>query len=111
MIDMDGDAIVACVDLVGRTGASGFEIGWLHDDVPIEQAGWYAHAKYQGARITTAGNDAGPAEAADALSRRLLRGGQCMCGKKVTLSGSRDARKWCHWSRHGDRCLWPWPET
>jgi hypothetical protein len=80
----DHDAVVALADLVGRTGAREFEIGWVHDDVPSEEAGWYATAKFKGARITEEG--AGPTEAADALSRRLLTGARCKCRKLVALS-------------------------
>lgn len=86
MIGIDEDAIKACADLVGRTGATNFQIGYLHDDVPADQAGWYAHAQYRGARIG-AEDQAGPVEAADALCRRLLSGAQCFhCKKLVTLS-------------------------
>lgn len=49
---IDEDMVMACAHLVDRAGASGFEIGHLHDDVPVEEAGWYAVAFYQGARIT-----------------------------------------------------------
>ena len=45
---IESDAVIACADLVGRTGAKEFQVGYLHDDVPVEQAGWYAHAQYQG---------------------------------------------------------------
>lgn len=83
---MDDDALIACVDLVGRVGARGFEVGYLHDDVPSEQAGWYAHCKLRGTRIT-AEDHRGPVEACDALSRRLLTGAKCKhCGGLVTLS-------------------------
>src|SRR6202035_2515601 len=37
----DEDAVKACADLVGRTGAKSFECGYLRDNVPAEQAGWY----------------------------------------------------------------------
>lgn len=86
MIDLDGDAIKACADLVGRTGATDFEIGYLHDDVPVEKAGWYAHAQYRGTRLTVQ-DQAGPVQAADALCHRILTGGQCFhCKRLVALS-------------------------
>lgn len=85
-INLDEDALFAAADLVGRTGAKSFEIGYLHDDVPAAEAGWYAHAQYKGARITEEG--AGPVEAAEALARRLLAGGKCTrCGGLIALSG------------------------
>lgn len=83
---MDDDALRAAVELVGRTGATSFEIGYLHEDVPVEEAAWYAHAQYKGARITVE-NKASPVEAAEGLARRLLAGAQCQhCRKLVTLS-------------------------
>jgi len=103
MIEIDDDAVKACADLVGRTGASQFQIGFVHDNVPVEEAGWYAHAQYRGARLTTTSDYRGPAEAADALSRRILHGGNCGCGKPTTLQDGRDVRKWCRWRREGDR--------
>jgi hypothetical protein len=77
--------VVAAADLVGRSGARGFTIGYLHEDVPATDAAWYAFAQYRGARIT-AENHRGPAEAAEALAKRLLTGARCACGKLVALS-------------------------
>lgn len=82
----DDDRLIAAVELVGRTGAKAFEIGYLHDDVPADQAAWYAHAQYQGTRIT-AENHTHPCDAAEELARRLLTGAKCACGKLVALSG------------------------
>jgi hypothetical protein len=97
---VDQDAIDACADLVGRSGASQFEIGYV-DDTPGSP--WYAsvvYTRYGGAVIRKEG--AGPAEAADALSRRILTGGQCTrCHKPISLSGA-DPRA-CRWSRQGAR--------
>lgn len=85
-VNMDDDALIATVDLIGRTGAKGFEIGYLHEGVPVEEAGWYAHAQYRGARITEE-NHRGPVEAAEALARQLLTGAMCNhCKKLVALS-------------------------
>src|SRR5690348_5749143 len=122
-VKLDEDALIAAADLVGRSGAKGFQIGYLHEDVPAEQAGWYAYAQYQGARITTE-EHRGPVEAAEALARRLLEGGKCTrCGGLIALSskgavfypdavmadGSRftlkqaQASPQCRWSRQGRR--------
>lgn len=95
--ELDSDAIVACADLVGRSGAKNFEIGYLHDDVPIEEAGWYAHAQYRGARIT-AENKKSPDVAAETLARKILDGGLCtFCARTVTT---------IKMNIRGDRCLW-----
>lgn len=102
LAEHEADAMKACVDLVGRTGATGFEIGFLHDGVPIDQAGWYAHAQYKGARITTQ-NHPGPIEAADALARRLLNGAKCRCGRLVALS---DRGAMAHEAHLADGSFW-----
>ena len=82
----DEDALFATVELVGRTGATGLEMGYLHDDVPPDQAEWYAHAQYRGARITAEGHR-GPVEAAEALARQLLTGAMCThCRGLISLS-------------------------
>lgn len=117
----DDDAMTAAVEVIGRTGARSFNVGFLHDDAPSEQAAWYAHAQYKGTRITVE-NKAGPLEAAEELARKLLDGGQCQhCRKVVSLSGSAVVRdktlitgiKWskeaqaaaglCRWRREGNR--------
>lgn len=96
---MNDDVVMACAELVGRSGASGFEIGYLHDDVPIEEAGWYAHAQFKGARITVQDHRS-PSSAALALGERLLRGATCRCLNTVSLS---DARPGCRWRLVGKR--------
>jgi hypothetical protein len=105
---MDEDAVMACVELVGRTGAKDFEIGYLRDEeteghpVAIEDAGWYAKCTVQG-HILAAEEAQGPSEAADGLSRRILTGGQCThCKQTITLKsgpGCRWRRMGSHWER------------
>lgn len=118
MIALDEDAVIACVDLVGRTGATDFEIGYVNDEPPHA---WYAHAQFRGARIT-AEDHSGPVEAADALARRLLAGARCRCGRLVALTDAGavavdghlvDGTAWtaadaqkagqCRWTRQGRR--------
>ena len=97
-MNYDQDAFHASLELVRRAGASQFELGYLHDDVPIEEAGWWASANYQGARIFVEDNK-GPVEAVEALARRLLIGAQCRrCGEPVSLQ---DDREGCRWTRNG----------
>lgn len=96
---MHGDAVVACADLIGRTGATGLELGYVHDDVPVEDAGWYAHATYRGTRLMTEDHRS-PSAAALALAERLLAGGMCRCGQRVTLD---DDRPGCRWQLMGKR--------
>lgn len=99
---LDSDVIVACADLVGRSGAKNFEIGYLHDDVPVEEAGWYAYAQYQGARIT-AENKPSPEAAAEALARKILEGGQCTHCKRTVATHKINAKNRCLWYREGTR--------
>lgn len=83
----DADAVKACADLVGRTGAKSFECGYLNGNVPVAEAGWWAAAIFKGAKITVE-DKASPAEACDALAARLLAGGQCQhCKGLVALTG------------------------
>jgi hypothetical protein len=117
-VNLDEDALIAAADLVGRTGAKEFQIGYLNDDPPHQ---WYAQARYKGTRISE-GDHKGPIEAAEALARRLLAGGKCTkCGGLVALSGAgamiypsatlTDGTKWterdakaagqCRWTRVG----------
>jgi hypothetical protein len=97
---MNEDAVVACVHLVERAGAREFELGYLHDDVPVEEAGWWAAAHYQGARISV-GERRSPSEAAMALAERLLWKATCRCRKPVALSGEDPGR--CRWRLMGPR--------
>lgn len=117
----DFDAIItAAADLVERSGATDFEIGHLHDDVPVAEAGWYATAVFRGAKITEEGG--GPTEAAEALAIRLLTGAKCRCGRLVALAPGgamafnatmADGTTWtveearaagqCRWRRVGER--------
>lgn len=94
----DQDALVAAVNLIGRSGATNIEIGYLHDDVPMEEAGWYATAAYRGARLIE-DEHRGPIEAVEALARRVLSGAQCRrCGKEIRLD---DDTPGCRWTRQG----------
>lgn len=94
---MNADAVIACAALVGRSGATDFEIGYLHDDVPIEHAAWYATAFYRGARLT-ADDHKSPTLAATALAERILRGATCRCGENVVLV---DGAEGCRWQLVG----------
>ena len=103
---MHEDAVVACADLVGRAGASGFEMGWTCPHVPdgpddhnCPDVTWHAHAQYQGARIMTDEHQS-PSTAALALAQRLLDGAKCRCREPVTLS---DAQPGCRWQLVGKR--------
>lgn len=94
------DALLAGVELVGRSGAKDFTMGYLRDDVPISQAGWWAKAQYAGAELRIERPD--PVEAVEALARRILTGATCAhCHRKVKLGGS--GGNSCRWYREGAR--------
>ena len=93
----DQDALTAGVSLIGRSGARNVEIGYLHDDVPIEEADWYAVATFRGAKVI-AEKKSGPVEAVEALARQVLDGAMCRrCGKQIRLSDGDG----CRWTREG----------
>lgn len=95
---MSEPAVAACHDLVGRAGATRFEIGYLHDDVPDDEAGWYAIAFYRGTRISVEDQPSSSA-AADGLARLLLNG-MCRCGRPAVLDAGAAG---CLWRRVGKR--------
>lgn len=100
-MDFDQDAMVAAVDLIGRSGASEIEIGYDDDD-PANVT-WHAQAKYHGARLFFDGK-ADPIEAVEALARRVLRGARCRrCGAPIMLQTPPgvSGRKGCRWRREG----------
>lgn len=72
----DDPALTAGVLLIGHTGARTLEIGFLHDDVPIDEASWWASADYQGTRVMVE-NHLGPVEAVEGLAKKLLVGARC----------------------------------
>lgn len=96
MTDLDTDAVVAVVGVVGRTGGREFEIGWLDDSYPHR---WYASAKYRGARLTGE-HPSKPDIAADRLAHRILHGGQCTyCGQNINTKPKKG-----HWA--DGECIW-----
>jgi hypothetical protein len=102
--DVDGeltdeakDALLAAVDLVGRTGATGFTVG--HVNEPHERPDFYAQAEYKGARVIVE-HHRGPVSATEALARRLLRDGMCThCSRRIRLGGA--GANACRWWRDG----------
>lgn len=93
------DVITACANLAERAGARNFEVGYVHEDVPVEEAGWYAHVTFVGARII-AENHTSPGNAALELAQKLLTNGLCRCGQRVTLT---DFAAGCRWRLVGPR--------
>lgn len=119
-MSMDEDAMDAAVNLIGRTGATEINIGYHSDDVPVGQPNWYAKATLGGTEIVE-DMYPGPAEATEALARRLMDGGKCTnCGRLISLSSKyyktapgtftdgspveqAAAAGICRWTRNGKR--------
>lgn len=102
---IDEDALIAAVDLVARCNASEFEVGYLDDDVPTDQARWWAKAQWRGVRVTVE-DHASPVEAAEALARRLLDGGKCAhCARPIVLARRPGRGRVCHWVRKGQKWI------
>jgi hypothetical protein len=94
------DVFAACLDLVGRAGASESKIGYMNQDAEtVEEAEWYAEARYKGVRISVS-KCRTPTDAALGLAQRLLTGATCKCGEKVSLS---DKQAGCRWRLVGKR--------
>lgn len=96
------DRLVAAVDLAGRAGARGIEFGYLHDDVPVSEAGWWAQAMWQGARLIV-DDQPSPADAAEALAIRILAGARCAHCRRPVALGDTVALSYCQWVRDGRR--------
>lgn len=114
--------IIAGANLVGRSGARNFEIGYLHEGVPSHEAAWFAQARFRGGLVVVEDYPS-PVEAIEALVRRLLTGARCRCGSLVSLTdecafafedptmadGSKfpveeaEAAGLCRWQRKGAR--------
>lgn len=79
-MSFDSDALIAAVELIGRSGAREFEVGYLNDtDEPaFAEHGpqWWAKAQYRGERLIVE-DFTRPDHAADALAKRILEGGMC----------------------------------
>ena len=110
------DPVLACADLVGRTGAKSWEIGYLHDDVPVEEAGWWCSAIFRGNKVIVM-DQPHPVAAAMALANRLLTGAKCRCGRLVALRSDgavaygetymADGSTWTYeQARVAGQCLW-----
>lgn len=76
------DAILASAELVGRAGGSDFAVGYERDDVPLEEAGWWASATFKGKEVKVVEQRSG-ALACEILARNLLDGGLCTHCRRV----------------------------
>lgn len=75
--DYDEEALVAATMLIGHTGAKSLEFGYLNEQArTVAEADWWAHAEYQGQRITVEHYD-DPVRCIEDLAARLLTSALC----------------------------------
>lgn len=96
---MSNDVVIACVELFGRCGAKELELGFAREDVPVEEAGWYAQVSYRGARIMVQDHRS-PSGAALALAERLLYKAVCKCGQPVAINDDTPGCRWRLMGKH-----------
>jgi hypothetical protein len=105
--DTDMDRLVAAYELIGRMGASDFEVGF--DDALPAETSWYASCWYPKAGPQSTFKWSSAHEAAERLARQLANGGRCThCGRPVSLGASTLgpvspvlAAGICRWTREG----------
>lgn len=96
--------MLAAVELVQRSGATEFEVGYL-DDNPANPR-WWAKAQYRGARLQVDEHPT-PSAAAHALAARILEGGKCTtCGLTITTADEIERQAAAGFSPGGDMCQW-----
>lgn len=88
----------ATADLVGRSGARSFEVGYDEETSPLGSTvtTWYAIAVYNRETQVAASGHPSPAAACIALVDRILDGAMCPCGRPVVHVGP--ANDGCRWS-------------
>lgn len=99
--------VLALTHLADRAGARDLEVGYLHDDVPIEEAAWWARVGYQGAHLTSE-NHASPGDAALGLATKIIEGSLCRCRRRastILAEGASDGQggEICRWTLIEDR--------
>lgn len=106
--DTDMDILVAAYDLIGRAGASDFEVGY-DTDQPADRW-WFAQCTYGDTGAHRAQWYTSAHDAAERLARRIVNGGRCThCGKVSSLQGARGDQRppgqpgVCFWTRTGKR--------
>ena len=107
MSELPENALLAAIEVIGRSGATQFEVGYLDHTAQSADARWWASAHWNGTRVQVEDHTS-PYAAADALARQLLNGGGCThCGGTITLGPTsrkkRRAGKLCAWTRQGRR--------
>lgn len=104
----DNDRMVAAGALVAASGAHDMQVAYLREDVPSEDAGWYAQAFYQGARIIAEGYRS-EVDAAEGLALKILGFSLCaFCGQFISTGDDPNflfapPRSICRWRRVSQR--------
>lgn len=98
----DYPVVLAAADLAHRVGGEDFRVGYRHEDIPMERAAWFASCKLAGDTLAVEDMPS-PEAAAYAFAVKLLRAGQCRCGRPVTLSQLNSTSKN---GRSSNTCWW-----
>ncbi len=83
--------VMAGIDLIGRTGATDFELA--HDEDPVQ---WWAGANWNGTRMFSE-RFPYPAQAVEDLVGRVVNGGRCTHCDLTTVVGVTIGGHCCQW--------------
>jgi hypothetical protein len=78
------ERLLAAIDLIGRTGAHSFEVGFDDDQTPTT---WWAQARYSG-RLMFTDDEPDPLHAVEQLLLRIVNGGRCTHCRRTTTVGA-----------------------
>lgn len=104
MSPVDERRLIEAVEMVGRCGASEFQVGYFVDDPAPGTANWWASAKFRKGTMVTE-PQMSPAHAAENLAAILRNGATCAwCGRRISW-GDRPGKgaKACWWRKVGGR--------
>lgn len=102
------------IDMAGRSGAKGLEMGYTNDGVPWEEAGWYAKAEFKSGTLVV-DDQTDPLEAIEKLAARIQDKARCRWCSRLISWGPWVGNTRCAWSKVDGRwqpgCRTDNPET
>lgn len=84
--NLNTDLLNATIELIGRTGAKAFRLGWVDEEPELPQYPhiWYATARYEKGHEAAAAMD--PVGAVTRLAEQLIDGGKCQhCSRPTAI--------------------------
>lgn len=105
MHEADMARLHSAIEMVERTGAQNFEVGYLNEDAKrMQDADWFATARFRGTMVKTE-HHASPVTAAETLMTLLMRDAKCrFCDRKISW-GRAELKKRCLWRQVDGRWL------